>query len=70
MYHERYILKTDKVKLIYKRYDNGTWVGMFGMLQRNEIDIILGPSPTIQRVEEFDPTRAVLHDKSDYIILI
>ena len=57
------IVETNKVKLIYKRYENGTWVGMFGMLQRNEIDIILGPSPTIQRVEEFDPTRAVLHDK-------
>ena len=43
--------------------NNGTWVGMFGMLQRNEIDIILGPSITVERAAEFDPTFVILTDK-------
>ena len=33
------------------------------MLQRNEIDIILGPSITVERAAEFDPTFVILTDK-------
>ena len=44
-------------------FPNGTWLGLFGMLQRNEIDFVLGPSYTMERVQDFDPTNAMFTSK-------
>ena len=42
------------------RQSNGTWLGLFGMLQRNEIDFAIGAGYTLERSKEFSPTVPVV----------
>ena len=40
-------------------HPNGTWEGIFGMLQRNETDMAMGPSLTPERTRDFDFVRPI-----------
>ena len=40
-------------------HPNGTWEGMFGMLQRNETDLAMGPALTSARTRDFDFVRPI-----------
>ena len=53
-------IKTSPDGLWAKRFDNGTWLGLFGMLQRNEVEFLIGPTLTLERTNEFDYTLPIL----------
>ena len=42
-------------------HPNGTWEGLFGMLQRNEIDVIIGAALSPARTRDFQYVHPITH---------